>query len=237
MRGFSVGGCSLVVAFGLLVGCGDDSGTGGGGGASPSGITDADIEPVIESYAVNVHTNYEEAIAQAKVLKTAVDAFVDAPSEATHDAAKQAWLDARPVYLQSEVYRFYNGPIDNEETGVEGQLNGWPLDESYIDYTVDAPTAGIINDPVGFPEITKQVIAEANEAVDEKSLSAGYHAVEFLLWGQDLNEQPTDAGLRSFTDYTTAPNADRRGDYLKAVTEKIIDDLELVEEQWEPTEG
>lgn len=234
------GGCvlvSLAASISALVGCGDDTGGGGGAGGAGSGVTDADIQPVIESYSVNVHTNYEEAIDKAKALQTAVDAFVAAPSQATQDAAKQAWLDARPVYLESEVYRFYNGPIDNEETGPEGQLNGWPLDENYIDYTVDDPTAGIINDPVGFPEITKQVIAEANEAIDEKSLSAGYHAVEFLLWGQDLNAAPGDAGLRPFTDYTTADNADRRGDYLKAVTEKIVDDLELIEEQWEPGEN
>ena len=237
---FSGMGSCVLVSFAAslfaLAGCGDDTGGGGSGGGVGGGssVTDADLQPVMENYAANVHANYEAALDKAEALKTAVDAFVAAPSEATQDAAKQAWLDARPVFLESEVYRFYNGPIDNEETGVEGQLNGWPLDESYIDYTQDAATAGIINDPAGFPVIDKQMIADANEAIDEKSLSAGYHAVEFLLWGQDLNVEPTDAGLRSFTDYTTATNADRRGDYLKAVTEKIVNDLGIVEAAWEP---
>jgi len=225
---------AVAVAMVGLVGCGDDTGIGGGS----SGITDADIEPVIANYSTNVHTNYEAALEKAQALKVAVDAFVENPTAATHQAAKDAWLDARPVYLQSEVFRFYNGPIDNEETGKEGELNGWPLDENYIDYVYGNPTTGIINDPTGFPEITKATIAEANEALDEKSLSAGYHAVEFLLWGQDLNTAPTDAGLRSHTDYLApTPNFDRRGDYLKAVTEKIVDDLEGVEEAWEPGES
>lgn len=224
-----------------IAACGDDTASGGAGGDGGGGsLTDEDIQPVVDAYAANVHLNYETALDRATALQAAVDAFVADPTPATHQAAKDAWNDARPVYLQSEVYRFYGGPIDDEETGPEGRINGWPLDENYIDYVDGDPTAGIINDPAGFPEITQEVIAEANEAINEKSLSAGFHAIEFLLWGQDLNAQPTDAGLRPHTDYLpeamggTAPNADRRGQYLMAVTAQLVEDLESVEVEWEP---
>lgn len=239
----SLGLLAVVSTLGFSVmACGDD-GTGGTGGTGGGGnLTDADIAPVVESYAANVHENYELVLAKVTALKTAVDAFVATPSLATHQAAKDAWNDARPIYIQTEVFRFYNGPIDNEETGPEGRINGWPLDENYIDYVEGNLTAGIVNDPVGFPNITKEVIAEANEKVNEKSLSAGFHAIEFLLWGQDLNATPADAGLRSHTDYLpqamggTAANPDRRGTYLKLVTELLVDDLTSVEEAWEPGE-
>ena len=236
---------SLALVFSALsslpiTACSDDANSGGSGGSGGGALTDADIQPVVDSYAANVHLNYETALDRANALKTAVDAFVDGPTAATHQAAKDAWNDVRPVYLQSEVYRFYNGPIDNEDTGPEGRINGWPLDENYIDYVEGDAAAGIVNDTAGVPAITSEAIAEANEAINEKSLSAGFHAIEFLLWGQDLNAAPTDAGLRPHTDYLpeamggTAPNADRRGAYLKEVTALLVADLETVEQAWEP---
>jgi putative iron-regulated protein len=234
-----VGGFACAALLGFSA-CGDSAGTGGtGGGGAGSGLSDTQLQPVVDSYAENVHTNYALVLDRAKTLETAVSAFVEAPSVETHQAAKDAWNAARPAYLQSEVYRFYNGPIDNEETGPEGKINGWPLDENYIDYVAGNETAGIVNDPEGFPQITQAGIAEANEAVNEKSLSAGFHAIEFLLWGQDLNEQPNDAGLRSHTDYLaaggTALNAERRGTYLKEVTALLVADLESVKASWEPS--
>lgn len=232
----------VLTALALPVGaCGDSGGSGGSGGAGGGAqLSDEQIQPVVDGYAMLAHETYKEALARAEDLDAAIVAFVEAPSEATHADAKLAWLAARPPYLQSEVFRFYNGPIDNEETGPEGRLNGWPLDENYIDYVEGNPTAGIINDPENFPEINEEVIAQANEAVNEKSLSAGFHAIEFLLWGQDLNEAPSDAGKRAYTDYVpeadggTAPNADRRAAYLRAASAQLVLDLASVEEAWEP---
>lgn len=220
-------------------GCGDDTATGGGGSGGGNGggssLTDEEIQPAVDAYANNVHLNYEVALDKAKDLQAAVQAFLDEPSQETLEAARQAWLDARPDYLESEVFRFYGGPIDDEDSGPEGRINGWPLDEFYIDYVEGMDTAGIINDPANFPEITKEVIAEANEDGGEKNLSAGYHAIEFLLWGQDSD--PDGPGARPFTDYVvggTAANQERRAAYLSAVTELLIEDLESVELAWEP---
>jgi putative iron-regulated protein len=226
------------VLFPLLAGCvlgcsssDTDSGT--------TGTTPLDARPVVENYVAIVHANYEDNLDGAEALKTAIDAFVATPSQANLDAARAAWLSARDPYGQSESYRFYGGPIDDDD-GPEGRINGWPLDENYIDYVEGSDMAGIINMPVEFPMITKQVIADNNELGGEKNLSAGYHAIEFLLWGQDLSAD--GPGDRPFTDYVTggtgtAANQDRRGQYLTQVTELLIDDLRSVEEQWEPGEA
>ena len=37
------------------------------------------------------------------------------PTPATLEAAKRAWLLARDDYGPTEAYRFYGGPIDNED--------------------------------------------------------------------------------------------------------------------------
>jgi putative iron-regulated protein len=202
----------------LFGACGDD-----GGGS-------IDSAPVNATYAANVHANYAESLSKAQMLKTAIDAFVAAPSQTTLDAAKTAWLASREPYGQTEVFRFYDGPIDNPEDGPEGAINAWPLDEVFIDYVENMPNAGIINNMQAFPTITKQVIADQNENGGEANISSGYHAIEFLLWGQDLSA--SGPGVRPFTDYTTLANADRRKQYLSLVTELLVDDLTAVTEAW-----
>ena len=156
--------------------------------AAPSGA-DAELSAeVVQTYADGVHSAYSTSLASATAMSDKVDAFLAEPTEATLGAARQAWLDARPDYGVTEAFRFYGGPIDADETGPEGQINAWPMDESYVDYVEDDPTSGIINDPKGHPELTPAAIAELNEAGGETNVSTGWHAIEFLLWGQDLSD-------------------------------------------------
>mgnify|MGYP000078239611 FL=1 len=198
-----------------------------------SGKLNEDLaQEVVAHYAEGVFASYTATLDGAKALDAAVEAFVADPTEATLTTAKSAWIAARTPYGLTEAFRFYGGPIDNKEDGPEGRINGWPLDEQYIDYTVDTPNSGIIADTAGFPEITKDALAEANEQGGETNLSTGWHAIEFLLWGQDQSD--TGPGARPATDYTTAANAERRKSYLSAVTDLLIDDLTQVTDQWAP---
>jgi len=201
-------------------------------------------KPVVETYADIALANYEDALADAQALNEAVNELVENPSAETMEAAKKAWLNARETYGQSEAFRFYGGPID-DENGPEGQLNAWPLDESYIDYVQSSPNGegesvgtNIINSPDAFPEITKELIASLNENGSETNVSSGYHAVEFLLWGQDLSDGP-GAGERPYTDYVTGSegtheNQERRATYLTETVALIIDDLQMLVNEWKP---
>lgn len=191
---------------------------------------------VLERYVDLVGANYAAALAAAKKLEAAVGVFVAAPSQQTLDAARAAWIAARPLYIQTEAFRFYDGPIDGPPHNLEARINGWPLDEAYIDYVDGMPMAGIVNDVAGFPTIDAPTLADANEKGGEKNLSTGWHAIEFLLWGQD--HDPTGPGSRPFTDYVTgaggtAQNQARRSAYLTAVTSLLVKDLEDVTAQWE----
>jgi len=194
-----------------------------------------DAHEVSEHYATIVQANYDDAVAAAQDLKAAVEDFVAAPSPARLQEAKVAWLAAREPYGQSEGFRFYDGPIDNVDTGPEGRINAWPLDEVFIDYVQEDASGGIINDAEAFPELTAELIAGQNEQGGEKNIATGYHAVEFLLWGQDLSAD--GPGDRPHTDYVTgatgtAENQDRRGQYLLLITEMLVDDLRSVADEW-----
>ncbi len=188
----------------------------------------------IEAYSNLVHKTYSESLNKALILQKDLANFVKNPSVMTQEIAKQSWLKARAPYGQSEVFRFYNGPID-ADGGPEGSLNAWPLDEAYIDYVIGAPNAGIINDLETYPVITKELLVSLNEKDGEKNISTGYHAIEFLLWGQDLF---TDGnGRRSYEDYIEgkAINSTRRAQYLTIVADLLIDDLKGLVNEWSPS--
>jgi len=184
----------------------------------------------ITTYADIVLATYEDSLELAQELNEAIKAFVDNPGEETFVAAREAWLAAQEPYGQTEVYRFYGGPIDDED-GPEGLLNAWPLDEAYVDYVEGMPNAGIINNVEAFPEITRELLIDLNEQGAEENISTGFHAIEFLLWGQDMSAD--GPGDRPYTDYTTAPNADRRAQYLSIVADLLVEHLESLVMDWQ----
>ncbi|NLD75433.1 MAG: iron-regulated protein [Acidimicrobiales bacterium] len=238
---------SVGLALSLLAtGCSDDdsddasnettttevAGTTGAGDETEAtlALDDADALAAATTYADVVHQAYSDTITAAEELRTSIQALVGTPSEATLAAARQSWVAARALYGPTEAFRFYDGPIDDPDDGPEGQINAWPLDEAYIDYTVDTPDSGIVNDVANVPEITLDVVVAANEEGGETNISTGWHAIEFLLWGQDLSAE--GPGARPANDFDTAPNADRRKTYITLLADLLISDLTSVRDQW-----
>jgi putative iron-regulated protein len=192
------------------------------------------VAPVVHQYAVNLDANYKDVIARLEDLQAAVDAFVAAPSADLQVAAQQAYLAVRPWYGECEVSRFYGGPMDQ----AQGGMNEWPIDEAFIDYTVGNPLGGIINDPTDYPQLTATVLATADEKGGLENLSTGFHAIELLLWGQRA-AQTDGPGQRPYTDFVdggTAANQDRRRTYLSVATQLLLDDMRGLEAQWDLTD-
>lgn len=194
---------------------------------------------VVDNYAKIVYQNYKDAYDDAVELEAAINTFTANPTDANFTTARNKWKEARESYGTTEAFRFANGPID-DENGPEGLINAWPLDENYIDYVADTEggvvTGGIVNDAVAFPAITKDLLISLNEDGNEKNISTGYHAIEFLLWGQDLTAPSENkAGLRAYTDFVdggTNANQERRRDYLNVCADLLTDHLAYLVDQW-----
>lgn len=224
---------------------------GGLAAVQPSAAQSAEAKDVVATYADIAAAKYGDALATARGLQSAIDTFLKAPGQSTHEAAKQAWLAARVPYQQSEVYRFGNAIVDDWE----GKVNAWPLDEGLIDYVDESYgvenqenlfyTANVIANPklvfggieIDAVKIDQALIRSLHE-VDgiEADVATGYHAIEFLLWGQDLNGTGAGAGTRPWTDYSldqcTSGNCERRRDYLKAAVDLLVSDLEEMAAAW-----
>lgn len=206
-----------------------------------------------ETYILLAQAVYEDSLIAARELQTRVDTLLRQPSSQTLENARQAWRTARIPYQQSETFRFANPEIDEWE----GRLNSWPLDEGLIDYVADDyfhemgnlgaqlnivanPLIKIGGQQIDAQNITPELIESLHEfAGSEANVASGYHAVEFLLWGQDLNGTRAGAGERPYTDYVRGDacshgHCDRRGAYLAAATQLLVRDLESMTARWQP---
>lgn len=233
-------GCAVLSVTGLLA------------LGAPYARAETAVKDVMATYMAIGEATFSDAAAGARDLEKAVDALLAAPNQATLDAARTAWKASRAPYLQSEGFRFGNKIVDDWE----GNVNSWPLDEGLIDYVDKANygdtkaenplyTANIIANPslrlgakiLDAKTIDKALLLQLNGALDvEANVGTGYHAIEFLLWGQDLNGTGPGAGNRQATDYDlkscTGGNCDRRRAYLKAVTSLLVDDLTVMAKNW-----
>ena len=218
----------------------------------PATARAADPADVVKTYADIAAAGYADSLSTAKALQAAVDALIATPSDETLKAARDAWLAARAPYQQTEVFRFGNAIVDDWE----GKVNAWPLDEGLIDYVaqgtaeneenalaglnvIATPKFTLSGTEVDATEITPDLISDTLQEADgiEANVASGYHAIEFLLWGQDLNGTEAGAGNRPYTDYVqgdgcTGGNCDRRAAYLKAATDLLVSDLEFMAAQW-----
>jgi putative iron-regulated protein len=278
----SILAAAVVVAAAQMIACSGSGKTPADPTVTFDAATLESVQKLVSTNADIALAAYTDSVKTAEDLKIALKAFTDAPTESTLAAAKKSWLVAREPYGQTEVYRFRGTPIDStsyttpNEDGPEGAINAWPLGEALIDYTkagddftadqlasVDGQATTIPDGNVAAPGTTAgtniinsaftidAALLETSET-SGRDVLAGYHAIEFLLWGQDLNaDQSADTkvnlretgnldgdgllptgGHRPVTDYTTDTYAARRITYLTVAVDKLIADLKSVRDQW-----
>lgn len=254
---------SLLALAISLAGCGEDKAPTSQAAAPAAASTSAPAataspvdaaagKAVVSHYANLALAVFSDAASTGKALQGAIDALLTNPNDATLQAAREAWLAARVPYMQSEVFRFGNAVVDDWE----GQLNAWPLDEGLIDYVakdyqhaLGNPGAGaniiansslqVGEDKLDASNITPELLASLNElGGSEANVATGYHAIEFLLWGQDLNGSNPGAGARPASDFVvgegaTGGNNERRRAFIKAAADLLVSDLDAMVVQWQ----
>lgn len=226
--------------------------SGGAGEIKAKATGDVTAKAVVETYADIAEAGYQDAQIAALVLQSKIKDLIANPSDATLAAARDAWKASRVPYMQTEVFRFGNAIVDDWE----GKVNSWPLDEGLIDYVsqeygsespenefyaanvIGNGTLKIAGKKVDTSKITTELLSETLQEAGgvEANVATGYHAIEFLLWGQDLNGTKPGAGARPASDYDlkncTNGNCDRRGQYISTVTQLLVDDLAWMTKQW-----
>ncbi|MEZ5774805.1 MAG: imelysin family protein [Hyphomicrobiaceae bacterium] len=222
------------------------------GPADLARAAEPEVGAVLATYADIAAAAYGDSLATAKTLQAAVDRLIAEPSETNLAAAREAWKAARVPYMQTEAFRFGNRVVDDWE----GRVNSWPLDEGLIDYVAGEYGSESAENPlyvanvvanrsirigaetIDASTITRELLADKLQEGGgiEANVATGYHAVEFLLWGQDLNGTGPGAGARPATDFDTANctngHCDRRAAYLKVATDLLVEDLGTMAADW-----
>jgi putative iron-regulated protein len=235
--------------------------------------TNADI--AYAAYTDSVNTAVDLKTALAALEATPTDATLEAAKTAWL-VSREPYGQTEVYRFRESPIDVLNG-----EDGPEVSLNAWPLGEALIDYVetntsdfgddqvgVTANDVGIngngaISAAYAQADQTDNIIGNSlvtiNATLLESTLSAddehdvisGYHAIEFLLWGQDLNttDQTTTDGtdrdeavnttasggqrpLSDFVSAATGDTAERRHQFLEVVVDKLIEDLEAVQAEW-----
>ena len=206
---------------------------------------------VLVNYSNIAEAKYKDALTLAKQMHNRIEEFMKDTNESNFKKVKDSWLLARTIYQQTEVFRFGNPIVDDWE----GKVNAWPLDEGLIDYVDNTNYYPSENDFSNFNVIANRKLKVEGELIDasvinanllssklheiggnEANVAIGYHAIEFLLWGQDLNGTQKGSGNRAYTDFNlkdcTNNNCDRRREYLLAASQLLIKDLEYIQSVW-----
>ncbi len=176
-----------------------------------------DVRAVLDGYRAVAHASYGDALSATENLQGAVAALVAQPGVESLEAARAAWRAARVPYAQTEALRFGNWFVDEWELGV----NAWPVDEGFLDYVDESYAASPTNalaraNLIASTELTiggaplrtdplrpSVLIAAQGRSDVESNVATGFHAIEFMLWGQDRHGYGAGAGERPWSDFAT----------------------------------
>ncbi|MCF6301822.1 MAG: peptidase [Devosiaceae bacterium] len=209
--------------------------------------TTVDVAQIVKNYTDIGLASYKDALNSAELMRSAIEDFLNNPNDETLTEARSTWRTARIPYEQSEVFVHISPVIENWVP----RVNAGPVNESFLDYVAGGSSDNVINadtlsvggEQVEIVKFTPEFIAESLHQVNGnvQDVASGYRVIEFLLWGQDNsgNEEPgveEGAGQRPASDYDlencTNENCARRGEYLYATVNLLIDDLNEAVSHW-----
>lgn len=213
------------------------------------------------------YTSLSRASQSAQVMDSKLASFMYHPNPMSQEEITQSWRQAYDDFLYTLIFSYLpiQDPPDWHTQGISYddlliQLDSWPIEGGYIDYIPGYPFSGIVNDLA--LDIDEKNLRSQHGFTDPTNASLGYHAIEFMFWGQEGNRSAHDF----FPQENTAPvpindtegnshnydeqditadgtavhtpqNHNRRRQYTKLLSEILQKDLHRVQRRWEPSNG
>ncbi len=155
----------VLLASLVVVGCAKKPMNHRGHGAEPAQVSEAFVEQL-------VLPSYTALAEESGDLKEALQTLANNPTDAHLAAARQQWIETRPLWEKTESWAF--GPAETE--GLDGDLDDWPV--SVLELEQAFRTDPFTADTFSWLGTT----------------SIGFHGIEFVLYGGE-NEPPMAADL------------------------------------------
>lgn len=180
---------------------------------------------------------YQKALLAAQELEANTNWFLDKPASTRLKQLQSRWASTHNAFLRCQLYQSlgFNRSTQKQLLELTGRTNAWPIMGGYIDYLKAYPYSGLIND-FSVP-INAESLQNQHQLTDSMEVSLGFHALEFVIWGED--------GERASTDFEAAtPDLDeagidrntnnRRRNYLRLVMSLLHQDIENLAQRWQP---
>ncbi|GAB1269600.1 hypothetical protein NBRC116493_28530 [Aurantivibrio infirmus] len=183
-----------------------------------------------------------ESVNEAESLQNAIQKFLQDPNDETLTAARESWHTSHTTYTQLEMFI----TLGLSNPGLFGQLiptnfliDAQPILPGYLDYFDVYANSGIVND-IAMPLAAESLRAQHGFS-DETEVSLGFHAIEYLLWGETgarladdyLDIQELDTTQRSTgVRIIDLPN-NRRRVLLNLLSVLLTDDISQLKQQLE----
>ena len=228
--------------------------------------TTLDSQAFAAQVGIIAYTRLSNADQAAQILDSKLASFMHHPTPLNQAETQQAWRIAYDAFLTSLIFSYLplQDPPDWHKQGISyqdllSQLDSWPIEGGYIDYIQNYPFSGIVNDLT--LTIDETSLRSQHGFTDRSNASLGFHALEFMLWGNEgqrtvydfypqENTAPipiNDAEHADYDVYSDAltPNAlpsepqnhNRRRQYTQLITELLLKDLHRIQRRWEPSSG
>ena len=134
-------------------------------------LSEKDCQAIVDQFVDKVALpTYKDLAAKNKALLAAVQALQKSPSNATFEAACEAWLASRQPWETSEAFLF--GPVS--ELGLDPNMDSWPLDQDGI--------VQVMKEQKWSSFQWTGEYAEGNEAIEAAQSLRGFHTLEYLLF-------------------------------------------------------
>ncbi len=183
----------------------------------------------------------DESLASTQTFNTAIASLLTSPSEETLKAARSAWVTAHNAFQKTIILLMLadtNPGLFGRLADLQFAIDAHPIQPGFIDYFSVYTHSGIVND-IAMP-LTADALRQQHGLTDNADVSLGFHALEYLLWGEkgdrphsdfeateELTQAQRTAGLRIID----LPN-NRRRTLAQLLTNLLEDDLVALRQQW-----
>ncbi|HVH47446.1 MAG TPA: imelysin family protein [Labilithrix sp.] len=183
----------------------------------------------VRGYGKVGRATHDEAVRLCKLMEKAIEDFIKAPSPELLANAKVAWRTARDAYSRAEAFRFTGSPLD-EDIALATQVEIAPVDVTLLEGpTLEA--GGILDDLMHVPDVTGDAVRDAARG---KNVQLGWHAIEGMLYGAAVTSGGPPRPHTDFVNDGPAHRNARRGRLVAKLARILIEDLEIVANQWDP---
>jgi putative iron-regulated protein len=206
----------------------------------------ASAKEIALDYVGQIGADLNQAGIEIEKLQSSIHTLIDDTSDESLNSSKQAWLNTHSTYELTTLHRYFATQLLDEQNSLalmqlQYQINHWPIIPGYIDYVDGYPDSGIVHDIN--VNLDSDSLREQHGSFDVSEVSLGFHVIEFLLWGYDIDSVARPAAdfyavlelspeemVQGYSLEQLSNN--RRRLFLTVVVDTLVEDFQTLQSLW-----